>query len=74
MNGFCPRCGAEAETIEIQKGKYKGDTGSMRTTRCHGCGCRVSWYGDGKVRVWYNGGRMTDVPDGLLLVNAGKRL
>ena len=69
MKGFCPNCGADAEIVKIKQVVH-----TMRVTKCNGCGCRVSWYGDGTVRVWYNGGSMKDVPEGLLLVNAGKRL
>lgn len=71
MQGFCPRCGKDAEVVNLQEGRYKGDTKKMRVTRCHGCGCRTSWYPDGAVRIWSHGDRMDDVPEGKMIVSPG---
>lgn len=70
MKGFCPNCGVDAETMEVQKDRYE-KMERLMVTRCLECGCRVSWYSGGSVRIWGHGGGMVDVSEGKMIVSPG---
>ena len=54
-----------------EKANQKEKMERLMVTRCLECGCRVSWYSGGSVRIWGHGGGMVDVSEGKMIVSPG---